>query len=121
MNAKKLEKKLKLYILCPNYRWCKKLVIISERSTIVVTKDQVSADLSGEAAILNLKTSTYFGLNTVGASIWKLLQEPKTVSQIRDAIIQEYDVEPDRCEHDILELLHELSTHGLIEIIGEKK
>jgi hypothetical protein len=96
------------------------VAIISERSTIVVTKDQVSADLSGEAAILNLKTSTYFGLNTVGASIWKLIQEPKKVSEIRDAIIEEYDVEPDRCEHDILELLHELSRHGLIEIIDEK-
>jgi hypothetical protein len=96
------------------------MAIISERSTIVVTKDQVSADLSGEAAILHLETSTYFGLNTVGASIWKLVREPKTVSQIRDAIIQEYDVEPDRCEHDILELLQELSKHGLIEIIEEK-
>jgi len=97
------------------------VAIISERSTIVVAKDQVSADLSGEAAILNLRTSTYFGLNTVGASIWKLVQEPKTVSQIRDAIIREYDVEPDRCEHDILELLQNLSKHGLIEIIEEKK
>jgi len=96
------------------------VAIISERSTIVVAKDQVSADLSGEAAILNLRTSTYFGLNTVGASIWKLVQEPKTVSQIRDAIIREYDVEPDRCEHDILELLQDLSKHGLIEIIEEK-
>ena len=94
--------------------------MISERSTVVVTKDQVSADLSGEAAILNLKTSTYFGLNTVGASIWKLIQEPKTVSQIGDAITQEYDVEPDRCEHDILELLQDLSKNGLIEIIDEK-
>ena len=96
------------------------VAIISERSTIVVAKDQVSADLSGEAAILNLRTSTYFGLNTVGASIWKLVQEPKTVSQIRDAIIREYDVEPDRCEHDILELLQNLSKHVFIEIIEEK-
>jgi len=96
------------------------VAILSERSTIIVTKDQVSADLSGEAAILNLKTSTYFGLNTVGASIWKLVQEPKTVSQIRDVIIREYDVEPDRCEHDILELLQDLSKHGLIEIVEEK-
>ncbi len=96
--------------------------MISERSTVVVTKDQVSADLSGEAAILNLKTSTYFGLNTVGASIWRLIQEPKKVTEIRDAILEEYDVEPERCEHDILELLQELSKHGLIEIeiIDEK-
>ncbi len=94
--------------------------MISQRSTIVVTKDQVSADLSGEAAILNLKTSIYFGLNTVGASIWKLIQEPKKVSEIRDAIVEEYDVEPDRCENDILELLQELSEHGLIEVVDEK-
>jgi len=93
---------------------------ISDRSTVVVMKDQVSCDLSGEAAILNLKTSVYFGLNTVGASIWKLIQEPKTVKDIRDAILEEYDVEPVRCEHDILEILQELSTHGLIEIIDEK-
>ena len=93
---------------------------ISERSTVVATKDQVSADLSGEAAILNLKTSTYFGLNTVVASIWKLILEPKTVSQIRDAIVEEYDVEPDRCEHDILELLQELLKYGLIEIVDGK-
>ena len=93
---------------------------ISERSTIVVTKDQVSCDLSGEAAILNLKSGVYFGLNTVGASIWKLVQEPKTVKEIRDAILEEFDVEPDLCEHDVLELLQELSTHGLIEIVDEK-
>ena len=96
------------------------MVTISDRSTVVVTKDQVSCDLSGEAAILNLKSSVYFGLNTVGASIWKLIQEPKTVKDIKEAILEEYDVEPDLCEHDVLELLQELSTHGLIEIVDEK-
>jgi hypothetical protein len=93
---------------------------LSEGSIVVVTKDQVSCDLSGEAAILNLKSGVYFGLNTVGASIWKLIQEPKTVKEIRDSILEEFDVDPDRCENDILELLQELSTHGLIEIADEK-
>ena len=92
---------------------------ISDRSTVVVAKDQVSCDLSGEAAILNLKTSVYFGLNTVGASIWKLIQEPKTVSEIRDAILKEYDVEPDRYEADLLALLKELFDKELIEVKNE--
>ena len=83
-------------------------------------KDQVSCDLSGEAAILNLKSGVYFGLNTVGASIWKLIQEPRTVKEIHEAILEEYDVEPNHCEHDVLELLQELSTNGLIEIVNEK-
>ena len=92
---------------------------ISDRSTIVVTKDQISCDLSGEAAILNLKTSVYFGLNTVGASIWKLIQEPRKVSEIRDAILEEYDVEPDRCGTDLLALLQELLEKELIEVKNE--
>jgi len=96
------------------------MVTLSESSIIVVTKDQVSCDLSGEAAILNLKSGVYFGLNTVGASIWKLIQEPRTIKEIRDALVEEYDVEPKRCEQDILELLHELSTHELIQIVDEK-
>ena len=88
------------------------------QSKVAVSQDQVSCDLSVEAAILNLKSGVYFGLNTVGASIWKLIQEPKTIREIREALVDEYDVEPKRCEKDILELLQELSTYGLIEIVG---
>lgn len=96
------------------------MAILSETSIVVVTKDQVSCDLSGEAAILNLKSGIYFGLNNVGNSIWKLIQEPKTVKEIKESILEEYDVDPDLCRNDILEILQELSTHGLIEILDEK-
>ena len=94
--------------------------LISTNSRIVVSQDQVSCDLSGEAAILNLKAGVYYGLNTVGASIWKLIQEPRSIKEIRDALVEEYDVEPKRCEQDIFELLQELSTHELIQIVDEK-
>ncbi len=93
---------------------------ISQNSTVVAIKDQVSADLGEEAAILNLKTSTYFGLNTVGTSIWNLIQEPKRVSEIWDAIIEEYDVESKQAKVDILELLQDLLTHELIEVKDEQ-
>ncbi len=93
---------------------------LSGQSKVVVSQDQVSCDLSEEAAILNLKSGVYFGLNTVGASLWKLIQEPRMIKEIRDALVDEYDVEPNRCEKDILELLQELSAHGLIEILDER-
>jgi hypothetical protein len=95
------------------------MATISERSTVMAIKNQVSADLSGEAAILNLKTSTYFGLNAVGASIWKLIQEAKTVTEIRDTITEEYDVEPERAQQDIFQLLQDLLDHELIELKDE--
>jgi hypothetical protein len=93
---------------------------LSGQSRVVVSQDQVSCDLSVEAVLLNLKSGVYFGLNTVGASIWKLIQEPRTIKEIREALVEEYDVEPKRCEKDILELLQELSTHGLIDIVDER-
>jgi Coenzyme PQQ synthesis protein D (PqqD) len=94
--------------------------LISTNSRIVVSQDQVSCDLSGEAAILNLKSAIYFGLNTVGASIWKLIQEPRSVKEIQAAIQEEYEVEHDQCGRDVLELLQELSNYELIKIIDEK-
>ncbi len=87
--------------------------------TVVVTKDQVSSDLDGEAVILNLKTGIYHGLDTVGTRIWKLLQESKPVKDILDTLILEYEVELERCERDLLALLQKLADEGLIEVRNE--
>jgi hypothetical protein len=92
---------------------------ITTATTVMASKDQVSCDLAGEAAILNLKNSVYYGLDTVGARIWTLVQEPITVGAVRDAILREYDVEPQQCERDLLDLLRKLAAEGLIEIKAE--
>jgi hypothetical protein len=94
-------------------------LVITKNTIVVVSKDQVSCDLAGEAAILNLKNSVYYGLDTVGARIWKLIQIPMTVGALCDAIALEYDVEPDQCERDLLELLQKLASEGLIEVKHE--
>ncbi len=84
---------------------------------IVASRDQVSCELAGEAAILNLKNSNYYGLDPVGARIWALIQSPSTIGAIRDALVAEYDVDPQRFEHDLIELVGELSAEGLVELV----
>ena len=64
------------------------------QTIIVAVADQASVDLDDEAAILNLKTGVYFGLNEVAARIWRLIQTPHTVGEIRAAVLDEFDVEP---------------------------
>src|SRR5579863_8830434 len=93
--------------------------MITPATTVVVSKDQVSCDLAGEAAILGLKNGIYYGLDPVGARIWNLIQTPVLVSAVRDAIVQEYDVEAERCERDLLDLLQKLAEQGLLEVTGE--
>jgi hypothetical protein len=55
----------------------------------------------------------------VGARIWKLLEKPTSVKDLRATILDEYDVEPAQCESDLLNLLEKLHTEGLIEIRSE--
>ncbi len=90
--------------------------MVSVDSTIVATKEQVSADLAGESVILNLKSGVYYGLDPLGATVWGLIQKPKSLSEVRDAVLQEYEVEPERCERDLMALFQELAEEGLVEV-----
>ena len=86
------------------------------QSVVVAASEQISCPLGEESAILNLKNSVYYGLDPVGAYVWKLLREPRSVRELRDALLAEYDVETQRCEQDLLELLEKMRLEGLIEV-----
>jgi Coenzyme PQQ synthesis protein D (PqqD) len=90
--------------------------VISGSSIVVQSREQVASDLGGEVVILNLASGQYYGLNPVGTRIWELIQEPRSVDNVRDAILAEYEVEPECCERDLLALLEGLAAEGLIEI-----
>ena len=88
-------------------------------STIVRSSDQVSTDLGKEVIILGLDSEEYYSLEEVGVRIWGLIQEPKTVMEILDSILNDYAVAPERCEGDVLAVLEEMADEGLIEIRHE--
>ena len=89
---------------------------LSSESTVVATSGHLSAEVAGETMILHRGSGLYFGLNAICGQIWNLIQEPKTVSQLRDAILAKYEVEPEQCERDILTLLQGLSSDQLVEV-----
>jgi hypothetical protein len=89
---------------------------ISLNSTVVAVEDQVSSQVGDEAVILHMRDGIYYGLDPVGAGIWELLQEPRTVHEIRDRLLSEYEVEGARCEADLLSLLQELMERRLVRV-----
>lgn len=89
---------------------------LSESATVVVASDVLASDLGSEVVLLNLQDGTYYGLEGVGGEVWKLVQKPVTVDEILRAIVAEYDVEAERCRQDIMKLLGDLATRGLVEI-----
>ena len=89
---------------------------ISLDTVVVAAKDQVSSDLADEKVILSIGSGRYFGLRGVGGRIWDLLKEPRRIGEISDTILSEYDVDADRCERDVLDLVAKLVERGLAEI-----
>lgn len=89
---------------------------LSVHSVVSASPEQVSCPLDDESAILNLKNSVYYGMNAVGTRVWNLLQKPRSVGDLRDALLEEYDVEAERCEQDLLDLLEKMRVEGLIEV-----
>ena len=76
---------------------------------------QVMARTVGdETVILDLASGTYFGLDPVGARIWALMGERKTLAEICATMLEEYEVEREKLETDVLRLSGELMERGLV-------
>jgi len=87
----------------------------SPGTVVVAARDQVSADLEGEAVILNLGDGVYYGLDGVGARVWELLREPRSVDDLAAAVAAEYQVDRASALADLLALLDEMAGRGLVE------
>jgi hypothetical protein len=82
----------------------------------VATPDQLSTRLGDEVVILGLQDSAYYGLADVGARIWELLQTPRTLSDIIQVLVAEYEVTAERAAEDLRLLLGQLESRGLVAI-----
>ena len=71
--------------------------------------------IGDDIVILDLAGGSYFGLDLVGARIWELMGEGKSISQICDTLIEEYDVSRDALERDAVALANDLIANNLAE------
>lgn len=87
---------------------------LTDKATIPA---QVMARSVGEeTVILDLASGTYFGLDPIGARVWQLMGEGKTLAEIRDTLLGEYDVTREALERDVIELAGKLLEQKLINI-----
>jgi Coenzyme PQQ synthesis protein D (PqqD) len=64
----------------------------------------VNAD---QAVMLSVAAGKYFGLNAVATRIWELLERPTTVAGLCTQICQEFDVDMQTCEAELLKFAQE--------------
>lgn len=80
-----------------------------------ITDQAIANAVADETVILHLGNGTYYGLDSIGARLWEALQAGERPAAICPALLETYDVAPERLEADLRELLGDLAANELIE------
>ncbi len=82
--------------------------------TVRIGDDTVFRELAGEAVLLQLDAGMYFGLDAVGTRLWHLIAERGSLRDVFDVAREEFDVEPEILERDLLALVAQLAEKKLV-------
>lgn len=67
---------------------------------------------------MSLELGPHLGLDRVGARIWQLIEEPRSVASVCDQVAEEFGFESDACVRDVLDLLGVLARDRLIRVVA---
>jgi len=80
------------------------------------SEDQVSTEIDGEVVLMGIESGNYYGFDEILSRIWNIIETPTSISSLIDQLIQEYDVDRNECETDVLSTLNELLKDDLISL-----
>ena len=69
--------------------------------------------IEGEAVILSLDTKVLRGLNLVGSRIWELIDGKRSLDDIVEVIVREFDVPPGQAMQEVQAFIQDLLDRGL--------
>jgi coenzyme PQQ biosynthesis protein PqqD len=70
--------------------------------------------VDGEALIVLADSGEVTVLNDVGSRIWELADGSRSVAEIVEAIVSEYDTTPEQAEADVRSFVHELVENQML-------
>jgi hypothetical protein len=74
---------------------------------------------AGEVVLLHLESKTYYSLNLTGERIWQGLKQGLTLREISRRLQAEFNVESERANRSVLELVNELSEQKLAKLVDD--
>jgi hypothetical protein len=89
-------------------------------SIVVRDSEPIATTIDDEVVMLSPRAQAYFGLGSVGSEIWKAIEHPRRVDDICAALMQEFEVDADTCQREVLAFLDDLVGRKLARIVGEE-
>lgn len=94
---------------------------IGPDSVVLQVEKIVSSDMDGETVMMSIENGKYYGMNEIGSRIWEIIEKPVSVSGLCDRLMDEFEVDREKCRDDVIGFLRELSEDGLIVVEQTKK
>ena len=92
--------------------------MLTKETNIKKSPNAIESEIDGDIVLMNIYNNEYYSMDSIGSSIWKMLEEPKTIAEIIEQLLEKYDVSPETCEKDTLKFLNQLLDKQII-IINE--
>ncbi len=93
--------------------------MIDPQMIIQRSSDILASEVEGEIVMMSIEQGKYFGLDVVGGDIWKMIEAPQSIQEICNELKQEYKVEAEVMEKDVLLFVQDLIENGIVEIVPE--
>lgn len=77
-------------------------------------KDVLLTDVDSEMVLLDMRNGQYYGLNSVGCDIVKLINDGKTLNETKQEISHRYQIDKQTAQNDIAELVADLQKQNLL-------
>ena len=83
-------------------------------SAVVIADSVLYQELEEEAVLLNMANQQYYGLNDVGAQMWRSLTEAGSIAAAEELLVQMYEIERPTLRSDLEALVRDLLKAGLL-------
>lgn len=76
--------------------------------------EAITAVVDGQMVILSPLDYSYHALDPVGARVWDLLDEPRSIDDLVVALMAEYEVDDAQCRSDVVPFLDRMVQIGAL-------
>jgi hypothetical protein len=87
---------------------------IGEETRIHRSESVLTAAVDKETIMMDVSSGRYVGLDHIASVIWQRLETQRTLGEIIDSLVADYDADRSVISDDVRKLLSDMASHGLV-------
>lgn len=89
---------------------------MSPEARVAISPGVYARAFGDELVLLDFSRGEYFGLDDLGAQIWRLAEAGEPLGVIADRIVESFEVGHDAAFRDIVDLITHMRDQGLVTL-----